>query len=70
MLHGGFYDLETKTQADELKLSLDRVTIRRGQNRGGDGPSGASARPSPLARPNRRPEILRDAFDGETSGPA
>jgi serine/threonine protein kinase/WD40 repeat protein len=57
-LESGLYDLELKGQTDDLKLSLDRVTIRRGETvvatitRKKKGP-GVAANPPPL-----KPELL------------
>jgi WD40 repeat protein len=69
-LHSGLYELELKGNPEGLKLSLDRVTIRRGETvlatveRWSRRDPGAGERPLPPA------EISRDAFIGADNAPA
>jgi WD40 repeat protein len=69
-LHSGLYELELKGNPMELKLSLDRVTIRRGETvlatveRRPSGDTAGGERPLPPA------EIGRDAFIGADNAPA
>jgi WD40 repeat protein len=69
-LHSGLYELELKGHPEELKLSLDRVTIRRGETV----LATVERRPSrnPVAREKPLPpaEISRDAFIGADNNPA
>jgi WD40 repeat protein len=60
----GRFEAESTTKPDGLRLSLDRVTIYRGDT--------AVATVERHKKPSGDPpaEIVRDAFDGETSGAA
>jgi WD40 repeat protein len=69
-LHSGLYELELRGNPEELKLSLDRVTIRRGETV----LATVERRPrrDPVARQQSLPpaEIIRDAFIGADNMPA